>query len=349
LGRWVLGGVVERTVRFSSCPVAIIPGDYDLAPWGSGGGRPRPPRIVVGLDDAGGSHNLYDFVVDLRRRKGCDVDFLHFYWPLEEYARLGLRGPRDLFSPDPEVIANLEPKLRAKIAEEVEGRSGQGAIAVDIRPAWGEPAANLLLAMSDLKADLLVVGLEPRRGLGRFFGGSVAERLAHHASRLAIVAVPERPAPAATHPAIPRLGTVLAATDFSTASKAAIPQVYALLRASGGIVELCHVYEHGLPSPPYAYDRPEDHLSLEKRAALEDELRSLIPEEAPGLGITTHVTVIDGGRAADAIVQAAERLNADVIALASEGRTGIARAVLGSVAQEVLHRARRPVFVIRGR
>ena len=45
----------------------------------------------------------------------CDVTFLHLYWPIEEYERLGLRGARDPLAPDPEVVKNLEPKLRARV------------------------------------------------------------------------------------------------------------------------------------------------------------------------------------------------------------------------------------------
>ena len=77
------------------------------------------------------------------------------------------------------------------------------------------------------------------------------------------------------------------------------------------------------------------------------ELRALVPAEAEKLGITTHVSVIDGGKAAETIMQAAERLNVDAISLASHGRGGLARALLGSVAEEVVRRSTRPVLVVR--
>jgi nucleotide-binding universal stress UspA family protein len=64
------------------------------------------------------------------------------------------------------------------------------------------------------------------------------------------------------------------------------------------------------------------------------------------LGISTHVTVIDGGKAAEAIGQAAERLVVDAIVLASHGRGGAARSLLGSVSHAVVRRARHPVLVV---
>ena len=57
--------------------------------------------------------------------------------------------------------------------------------------------------------------------------------------------------------------------------------------------------------------------------------------------------MIDGGKAAETIVQAAERLKVDAISLASHGRGGLARAVLGSVAEAVVHHSARPVLVVR--
>ena len=49
-----------------------------------------------------------------------------------------------------------------------------------------------------------------------------------------------------------------------------------------------------------------------------------------------------------AICQAAERLGADLVCLGTHGRTGIARAALGSVAVNVLTHIRRPLLLARG-
>ena len=72
----------------------------------------------------------------------------------------------------------------------------------------------------------------------------------------------------------------------------------------------------------------------------------MIPADAQALGITTHISVIDGGKPAETIVAAAERLNVDAISLGSHGRSGVARAVIGSVAEAVVCGARRPVLVV---
>jgi nucleotide-binding universal stress UspA family protein len=349
INRWVMGSVAERTVRSSSSPVVIVPRHEPGQAWFAPGqeGNARPFRVLVGLE-GDDSPELVAFAAGLRRRGACDVTFLHFYWPIEEYERLGLRGARDPLAPDPEVVKNLEPKLRARVG----GLPGHGEVTVRVRPAWGDPAANLLLAASDDSYDLLIVGAHQRHGLARVLAGSVAARVSHHAAHTPVVCVPTPGAERATDasarpaPAIPTILTVLAPTDLSATGNAGIPHAYALLRATGGVVELCHVHEHGLPNPAYAYDLP-DRLTAASREAIVKELRALVPAEAEKLGITTHVSVIDGGKVAETILQAAERLNVDAISLASRGRGGLARALLGSVAEDVVRRSTRPVLVVR--
>ncbi|HVU52367.1 MAG TPA: universal stress protein [Polyangia bacterium] len=336
--RWMLGSVAERLVRVADRPVVLVPRLQDPTVWAAD--APRAPRVVAGLgehDDVG----LRRFLAELRRGAACDVTFAHLYWPLVEYARLGLPGPRDPVATDPDVVKSLEPALRRR----VEGLPGRGEVALDVRPAWGDTTANLLVAAEDHAADLLVVGVEHRHGLGAGLMRSIAERLALQSRYVPIACIPAEPA--VTAAGIPSLRSVLAVTDFSELGNAAIPHAYALLRGRAGVVELAYVHERALPSPAFAYEVPEWRLSDLERAALVKDLRGLVPREAASLGIMTHVSVIDGGRAAEAIVQASERLDVDALCLASHGRGGLARTVLGSVAAEVVHRARRPVLVVR--
>ena len=74
--------------------------------------------------------------------------------------------------------------------------------------------------------------------------------------------------------------------------------------------------------------------------------RAEIPGDATEHGIATHVSVLEGRFAAEAILQAAKRLDVDAIALGSHGRRGLGRALLGSVAEEVARKAARPVLIV---
>jgi nucleotide-binding universal stress UspA family protein len=146
---------------------------------------------------------------------------------------------------------------------------------------------------------------------------------------------------------IPILRSVLVATDLSDLGNAAIPAAYSLVRRPGGRVELCHVQERHLPSPSYLFGDTPAPAAAEAARASEQKLAALIPAQAQELGMSSHVTVIDGGAAAEQILAAAARLGVDAIVVSSHGRGGLSRAVLGSVAEAVVRGSDRPVHVVR--
>jgi nucleotide-binding universal stress UspA family protein len=90
-------------------------------------------------------------------------------------------------------------------------------------------------------------------------------------------------------------------------------------------------------------------LRPENKKATEAQLRALVPREAEAFGITTRVSVVEARLAAEAIVAAAERLDVDLVAVGSHGRSGFGRVLLGSVAEEVARRSTRPVLIVRAR
>jgi len=80
-----------------------------------------------------------------------------------------------------------------------------------------------------------------------------------------------------------------------------------------------------------------------QRGELVEQLRRLIPTNASGFDNQVHV--VESDEPALAICQAAERLGVDALCLGTRGRSGLSRAVLGSVAQTVLAQSQRPVML----
>jgi nucleotide-binding universal stress UspA family protein len=155
---------------------------------------------------------------------------------------------------------------------------------------------------------------------------------------------------------IPAYRKVLVTTDFSSLANQAIPHAYAVLSRDGGTVILCHVVE--APEPPnplYAHYSPATIRSPEAqqafRGALLQSLEALVPEEARGRpAIATEIRVVETpGAVHEAICCEAAALDVDLIVMASHGHSGLARLVLGSVAERVLRLADRPVLIVRGR
>jgi nucleotide-binding universal stress UspA family protein len=166
---------------------------------------------------------------------------------------------------------------------------------------------------------------------------------------MAVASVPFDEARDTRVAAVPQVRRVLACTDFSRLGDAAIGHACSVLGAGGEVIAL-HVIPvwPPLPSAAQAEDAAKLVTAEERKTALE-RLQAMIPRDAAERGIAFRAEIAAGGRAAKVICRIAERENADLICLASHGRSGVARAVLGSVAGGVIAQSRRPVLVVRPR
>jgi nucleotide-binding universal stress UspA family protein len=75
-------------------------------------------------------------------------------------------------------------------------------------------------------------------------------------------------------------------------------------------------------------------------------LRQLVPLEAPAFGIETAVTVVEASSVEEGLLHEAERIGADILVIASHGRTGIKRTIFGSAAEKIVAHGSRPVLVL---
>jgi nucleotide-binding universal stress UspA family protein len=338
VARLFFGSSAERIVLLSERPVLVVHPGGGLEEWAEGR---RPLRVLAGLDRSPASVAAVSWLQGLRQTGPSDITFLHAFWPVEQYARLGVPpGALDLAASDQATMGVLARELRPLIAD----LGGQGSTELKLKPVWGSPAGPLLDEARAMKADLVVLGTHHKRALERLWVGSTVHPVVR-AAELPVLCVPVTEARRAVLPR-PRVRHVLCATDFSDTGDRAVAYAFELAR-DGGAVTLCHVHERPLPVPAYAYQDSHDALPGATRAELEARLRALVPPDAAASGVTTAVSVIDGGHAATGIMQEANRAGADVICLGSHGRGTLGRALLGSVAETVARRAERPVLIVR--
>lgn len=85
---------------------------------------------------------------------------------------------------------------------------------------------------------------------------------------------------------------------------------------------------------------------LEQRTKEADLYLTSMTGEFREKGIESKARIIHG-RVVDGIIDTAEGEGADLIAIASHGRTGLSRVFYGSVAVGILHRVDRPLLLIR--
>ena len=143
--------------------------------------------------------------------------------------------------------------------------------------------------------------------------------------------------------------TILVPLDGSKRAEAILPHVKNLSLCFNSKVIFFIVVE---PSLMLEYDEVIDISKyLEKRNRQIKETETYLASIQEGFhekGIEVQ-TLIGHGLVVKAIIDAAERENADLVAMASHGRSGLSRAFYGSVAAGVLQRIDRPLLIIRSR
>jgi len=142
---------------------------------------------------------------------------------------------------------------------------------------------------------------------------------------------------------------LVVATDFSDTAERALGVGIRFAKLMGAALDLVHVYPlptTGIVSPmpgvvPAPLPGPDELQTIEQRlAVLGAKVREAGVQSLP----TTLV-----GDPPDEINTHARRVVADLIVVGTHGRTGIRRALLGSVAEQVVRRAYCPVLVVPGR
>jgi nucleotide-binding universal stress UspA family protein len=132
---------------------------------------------------------------------------------------------------------------------------------------------------------------------------------------------------------------ILAPTDFSERSAYAFGLACSLARDHGARLTVLHVVPPPMAEAVGGVMTPEPDRHEEEWA----RLRRLLPTDS---GIPVEHLLAEG-EAGEAIVRAARECNCDLIVMGTHGRTGLGRALLGSVAEKVLRQAPCPVVTVK--
>jgi len=142
-----------------------------------------------------------------------------------------------------------------------------------------------------------------------------------------------------TTPTPPRR-CVVAGFDGSAASRAAVSLAVERAQPDGRVVVV-----HAFAQPDTWYGGPNYQTLLDTALSQAQELLAHIAEEVPGLASLDWSSEVLAGPAARALVNVADVEHASEIVVGTRG-FGRARALLGSVAHDLIHKAVCPVTVI---
>ena len=224
--------------------------------------------------------------------------------------------------------------------QDVQRRFEADGLAVRAIVRWGDPAGEILAAAQEGHADLIAMATHGRGGLGRWMIGSVADRVVRTAT-IPVLVVPARAAAAARRPGFRRL---LVPLDGSALAEEALPHALLIARMFNATVELLSVVPRSdLTAYPESWfpDLEYEALKEQRQRYLHDLVARLQQE---GLQV---VAALEAGDVPETIVRIAQSRAADLIVMATHGRGGITRWMLGSVAAKLLAAAPVPLLLVR--
>ena len=143
---------------------------------------------------------------------------------------------------------------------------------------------------------------------------------------------------------------ILVATDGSTLSKKAVASAIELAATCGAELLALKV----VPRYPQAYFEGSIPLSVEEVARVEKQWTesaqaqlATVQKWAHAKAVSIKTLAVKSDVVSDAIIATAKKHKADLIVMASHGRKGIKRLLLGSETQQVLTHSHIPVLVLR--
>jgi nucleotide-binding universal stress UspA family protein len=326
-------GLPSATTALTSAPYAVqdraVPGEPDRAQALGGGNEvvAMLKTLLVPIDGSPLAARAIPYAVALARAAQAGIVLLRALEP-------GWTNRE----PNAELAASFElDRTVEKLRQQ--GVTVEGTLHVLQAENVG---AAIIATAAARQADLIVMSTHGRSGIGRFMYGSVADEVLRTAS------VPVLLVPASCGQAWPseRPPRILVPLDRSELGSAALAPATELAQQLGGELILAHVvplqtytYGEGYFYSGYAEDLEDEQVA----ARAELEALAAAPRAA---GLNVWIKVTTGFPLAELATIAGEE-GADLVAMATHGRGGLARLVLGSVATATLQRAGLPVFLVR--
>jgi nucleotide-binding universal stress UspA family protein len=209
---------------------------------------------------------------------------------------------------------------------------------------FGGPAENILRYSQTHHIGLIVMASHGLSGLRRWWLGSVFEKVVS-GSATPVLGIHSRRVKEIGRDKAVAFKRILAPLDGSDTGEAALRDAEAIALKTGASMVLLHV----IPEPHIVEARILGQEFADFVKAMHDTGEKYLKKVETRLtekGIDVKVKMVAGDPAAK-IVDQAKHEKADLIAMSTHGRSGIARWFLGSVADKILHESSIPLWLVR--
>ncbi len=292
-------------------------------------------QILVSLDGSAFAESALPLALEISRRTGAKVHLATVLEPVTSFAYEGWEGAAVEWSEQylEDVIGRIEGKAGDEVTHAV---------------LSGHTVETLQKECEDRSVDLVVMASHGRGALSRLWLGSVADGFVRQTDVPVLLVRPDEDAEPRTS-FEQSFETLLIPLDGSDLSEDALAHATEFGELFDSAYHLTRIvsYPVDVASPylPHTAQINQQIMEDAKKGAGEYLEQQAEAMRRRGLRVTTSVAV--DAQAGNGILAEAEAVGADMVAMATHGRRGFSRAILGSAADKVLRGIHLPLLLHR--
>lgn len=276
--------------------------------------------ILVPFDFSDQAENAFEFAQGLAKKTNAHLKLLHVL-ETPTMTSLGTMGTVESgHGIDQIYVMELVEKRKKQLAA-IEAEHKEADFKFSTKLIFGNPYAGISNEVAEFDANLIVMGSKGSSGLEELLIGSNTEKVVRNATCPVITIKDKRD--------VNDIKTIVFASDFTKESATVVNKLKKLTSALSA--QLCLVKIN----TPSIFENSRDSLRSMQEFIKEHELEN------------AKFEIYNSSSEEEGIIEYAEDINADMIAMATHGRTGFLHLLSGSIAEDVVNHAKRPVWTMK--
>jgi nucleotide-binding universal stress UspA family protein len=276
--------------------------------------------ILVPFDFSDQAENAFEFAQGLAIKTNAHLKLLHVL-ETPTLTNLGTMGTMEpAYGIDQIYVIELIEKRKKQLAA-IEAKLAHADFEFSTKLIFGNPYAGISKEVAEFDANLIVMGSKGSSGLEELLIGSNTEKVVRNATCPVITIKDKRD--------VNDIKTIVFASDFSKESATVISKLKKLSQALHAQLSLVKI------NTPSMFENSRDSYRSMQEFIKEHKLED------------TKIEIYKSSSEEEGIIEYAEDSNADMIAMATHGRTGFLHLLSGSIAEDIVNHARRPVWTMK--
>ena len=305
-------------------------------------------RILTPLDGSELSEGILPYVRALAPPLGARVDLLQMHTEATyELEQLDDAQQASITAALEPLNVRLQRQSEAYLSRIAGGLNGLG-VQTRVLVRYGVPAAQIVEEAEREDDTLIAMSTRGRAGIGRWVMGSVTDRVLHTTMTPLLVVHPERGGPAVD--SVAEIKNLIVPLDGSPLAETVLPEAGQLARAAGALVILFRVLDEASRSSLNVSELAA--VGVSEATQEERQAAEYLGERAETLreaGVREVRTRVVRGRPAEEIEELARTTDDSMIIACTHGRSGVGRAVMGSVTDRLARHGGDPALIVRAR